>query len=290
MDTPLSLPRRRGIQRYSELTRQHSVLRRARAVARSGVAFLLSRGARISLDRNWILFPYYHHVLDDERRGFDQHLTYMRRFGEFISLDDAVDALQDPGGIDGRYFCVSFDDGFKNCATNATPILVDHGCPAAFFIPTDYIGRELTGDWDVVQRFFARAQKYGVLMDFLSWDDCRAMVAAGMTIGSHTCSHVRLTDLEPDELQRQLCLSKAIIEKELGTVCDHFACPWGSPGRDFEPDRHVECLREVGYRSLLTTQRGPNLSGASPFAIRREETRAAEGTWVLRYFWTREAA
>lgn len=290
MDASLSPPVRQGIKLYRELTRQHSIVRRARSIARSGTAFLLSRRAHVPMDQDWILFPYYHHVFDDERRGFERHLKYMRRFGEFISLDDAVEAMQNPVGIEGRYFCVSFDDGFRNCATNATPILVDHGCPAAFFVPTDYVGKELDADWDVLQHFFAGARKYGALMDFLSWDDCRSMVAAGMTIGSHTCGHVRLTDLEPEELERQLRRSKAIIEEELGAPCVHFACPWGRPGRDFDPDRHAACLREIGYRSLLTTDRGPNFSGTSPYAIRREETRAAEGTWLLRYFWTREAA
>ncbi len=127
-------------------------------------------------------------------------------------------------------------------------------------------------------------------MDFLSWDDCRAMVEAGMTIGAHTCSHVRLTDLEPEELGRQLRESKAIIEEELGTPCDHFACPWGRPGRDFDPACHPNLVRDLGYRSFLTTSRGPNLSGTDPFAIRREEAVASEGTWLLRYFWTREAS
>lgn len=256
-------------------------------MARSGVAYLFSCRARISTDRDWILFPYYHHVLDDERQGFDRHLKFMRRFGEFLSLDDAVDAMQNPAGIGGRYFCVTFDDGFKNCATNATPILVDHGCPAAFFVPTDYIGWQLDRDWEVLRHFFAGAKKFGVLMDFLDWDDCRAMAAAGMTIGSHTCGHVRLAGLAPDQLQRQLRDSKAVIEERVGMPCVHFACPWGTPGRDFDPDQHAECLRKIGYRSLLTTCRGPNLSGASPYMIRREETRAAEGTWLLRYFWTR---
>lgn len=290
MDASLPLPVRRGVRRYSELTKRHSALRRVRSVARSGAAFLLSRTAQVPTDQDWISFPYYHHVLDDERGGFERHLKYMRQFGEFISLDDAVDAMQNPAGIDGRFFCVTFDDGFKNCATNATPILVDHGCPAAFFVPTDYIGLELNADWAALKHFFAGARKYGVLMDFLTWDDCRSMVEAGMTIGSHTCGHVRLTELGPEELGRQLRQSKAIVEEQLGTPCVHFACPWGSPGRDFDPDVHPEWLREIGYRSLLTTRRGPNLSGSDPFAIRREEARASEGTWLLRYFWTRKMA
>ncbi|MHB8900481.1 MAG: polysaccharide deacetylase family protein [Thermoguttaceae bacterium] len=289
MDASSSAPSRRGVKRYSQLTRRHSVLRRARSLARSAAALLLSCRARIPTDRDWILFPYYHHVLDDERAGFDRHLGFMRRFGQFVSLDDAVDALANPAGIGGRYFCVTFDDGFKSCATNATPILVEHACPAAFFVPTDYIGRDLDSDWPVVGRFFAGARKYGVLMDFLSWDDCRSMAEAGMTIGSHTCGHVRLSGLDADALDRELRGSKAAIEQELKRPCVHFACPWGSPGRDFDPDLHAASLRRAGYRSLLTTRRGPNFAGSSPFSIRREETRASEGTWLLRYFWSRPA-
>ena len=91
--------------------------------------------------------------MDDERRGFDAHLRYMSRHGDFISMDDAVQALVNPAGIGGRYFCVTFDDGVKNCVTNALPILVERRVPAAFFIATDYVGLRLETDWERIRPF-----------------------------------------------------------------------------------------------------------------------------------------
>ncbi len=275
--------------RYSQLRQDAPFSKRARKAARSAAAFLLSHGAHFAAraSEHRIDFPYYHHVLDDECRGFERQLRYMRRLGDFISLDDALDAMQDPGGIDGRYFCVTFDDGFKNCIGSALPILLDNDCPAAFYVPTDYVGLDLDADRRVVQRFYDGAKSYTLPMEFLDWDDCRALDAAGMTIGSHTCSHTRLTGLLPAELRRELEDSKTRIERELGKPCYHFACPWGRPGRDFDPAEHVPFLKNAGYCSMLTTRRGANRAGADPFAVLRQEFRAHEGLSVLRYMFAR---
>src|SRR5438105_6196996 len=95
-----------------------------RNLGRKSLAAVTAGFVDLPSDRDWIYFPLYHFILDDERRGFDRHLRYMRRRGEFISIDDAVAAMSNPAGIGGRYFCVTFDDGVKNCLTNAVPILV----------------------------------------------------------------------------------------------------------------------------------------------------------------------
>ena len=153
----------------------------------------------------------------------------MRNWGDFISLDDAVDALQNPAGVRGRYFCPTFDDGFKNCFTNAFPILADCRCPAAFFLPTDYIGLDLDRDWDRVRNFYKRTDTYHLPMEFMNWDDCRAMRKEGMTFGSHTCSHVTLASLSAEEAERELRESKLRIEAELGGECLHFCAPGACP-------------------------------------------------------------
>jgi peptidoglycan/xylan/chitin deacetylase (PgdA/CDA1 family) len=61
--------------------------------------------------------------LDDECASFDKQLKYMKNIGDFISLDDAVTLLESNQSLCGRYFCITFDEGFKNCFTNAIPIL-----------------------------------------------------------------------------------------------------------------------------------------------------------------------
>lgn len=281
-------PPRTKVRDYAELVQGWSLRQRLRSAARKTAIFLLSLPARISGRREWIFFPYYHHVLDDERRGFDRQLTYMRQFGEFVSLDDAITALQNPGGLGGRYFCVSFDDGFRSCLTNALPILLDHRCPAAFFVPTNHISLDLDENRDAFRGPDAFGDTPFPPLEHLTWDECHQLQVAEMTIGSHTCSHARPAGLDPAGFDAELRESKARIECQLGKPCHHFACPWGQPFADFDPTTHPAQARKVGYRSFLTTVRGPNSSGADAYFIRRDHMLAGDSMFVLRYFLSRK--
>ncbi|MEX0695753.1 MAG: polysaccharide deacetylase family protein, partial [Rhodospirillales bacterium] len=231
--------------------------------------------------KDGIRFPYYHHVFDDERQGFARHLRYLRNIGEIIGIDDAIGMINAGTPLDGRYICITFDDGFKNWIENALPILVEADAVAAFFVATDYIGTDLEGDRDKLLAFYDDGTR---LMEFLSWDDCRAMVAAGMTIGSHSAGHVHLLDLDDAGAERELAESKLKIESETGLPCRHFCCPFGRANIDYDPARHPQMAERVGYASFLTTQRGGNLADASPFDIRRDHLLANWGNFQLRYF------
>jgi peptidoglycan/xylan/chitin deacetylase (PgdA/CDA1 family) len=243
----------------------------------------------LPVDRDWVFFPLYHFIVDDERRGFDAHLRYMRRHGDFISMDNAVDALKNPGGIGGRYFCVTFDDGVKNCVTNALPILVERRAPAAFFIATEYVGLRLETDWERIRPFPQPYTGFRGAFDFVTWDDCREMHAAGMTIGAHTRHHRRLQSMSEAECDDELRGSKARIEAELQAPCVHFAAPWGVPGADFDPQVHPARARTIGFKSFLTTRPGANQSHGDPFAIRRTGLRGFNWTSQVHCLFSAEA-
>jgi peptidoglycan/xylan/chitin deacetylase (PgdA/CDA1 family) len=222
-------------------------------------------------------------VFPDERHGFARQLDYLRNFGEFITLDHAVSILESGQPINGRYFCLTFDDGISCCHDHALPILAGRGIPATFFIVTDY-----TAD-DPVKRIRCPLHAdVTYAYEYLTWPECRKMIAAGMTIGSHTRSHVRLSRLPADKVRLQLVESKQTIEEKLGIECRHFSCPWGGSGNDFDPRRDLAIAKAAGYRTFLTTHRGMNTSGYSPFAIRRDNIYANWGNFQLRYFLSRE--
>lgn len=271
----------RPVTLYREYVASRSAARRLRDRARDAAVLALSLGRTPGRGGGEIRFPFYHHVFDDERAGFTRQLDYMRRFGEFLDLDSAAALLASGDTIDGTYFCVTFDDGFRSCRTNALPILAEKGVPAAFFLPTRYIGTRVETDWEVLLGFYGGA---GPVVEFLDWDDCRVLAGAGMTIGSHTVGHVRLSDLDGDAASAEFTESKRVIEAETGHPCVHFCCPWGRPGVHFDPDRDPDLARRAGYRSFLTTVRGGNRAGDSPCAIRRDHLLAGWGTYQLRYF------
>jgi peptidoglycan/xylan/chitin deacetylase (PgdA/CDA1 family) len=63
---------------------------------------------------------------------------------------------------------------------------------------------------------------------FLSWEEARTMVAAGMEFGSHTCSHTVLSQQTPEEQRWELAESRRILENELGRRIHSLAYPVGS--------------------------------------------------------------
>ena len=127
-----------GATTYKEFNRGENVRSKLRNMLRERAIHVLSLGQDIK-NKFWIRFPYYHHVFDDEVADFDRQLKFMRNYGDFISLENVINILEAKEKINGNYFCITFDDGFKNCLTNACDVLSKHGC-IAFFIPTDYIG------------------------------------------------------------------------------------------------------------------------------------------------------
>lgn len=272
---------------YSELEKLYPFRRHMRSFARDLLILLLFTFSKRGSSTEWVRFPFYHHIFNDERSDFERHLRYFKNHGDFISIDKAVEIFERQEKIGGCYFCVSFDDGFKNCVSNALPILVENGCPAAFFIPSNYIGCDIDRDGDTIQKFFARANDLPMPIEFLSWDDCRKLRDAGMTIGSHTCSHIPPAKLNIEQLKLELIRSKHKIEEELRVDCRHFCCPWGLPGKHFRVDIDPLITKEAGYRSFFTSERGPNFKGTDPFRIRRDQILAKWDNYQLEYFFAK---
>ncbi len=268
---------------YEGFAGRPPIAARLRQAARDAAIGALSLGRRIDRDTGWVRFPYYHHVFDDERAGFERQLTYLARFGEFVSLDDALSLLDGGATIDGRYFCLSFDDGLISCRTGALPALAERGLPWTVYLVSDLVGRSLAPDDRIAREMFGFAGA-GTTLDFLGWDECRAMADNGVTFGSHGATHARLATLDDAAAVREIAGSKTTIERELGRPCTHFCPPFGIADRDFDSRRDPVLAREAGYRSFVTGRRGPARRGADPFGLGRDHVLAGWGTHQLRFF------
>jgi len=77
----------------------------------------------------------------------------------------------------------------------------------------------------------------------LKWDMIETLHRGGMTIGSHTKSHLLLTSESPEMARRELIESKQILEARLKTSIKHFAYPDGR----FNPGI-VQAVSGAGYR------------------------------------------
>lgn len=101
----------------------------------------------------------------------------------------------------------------------------------------------------------------------LSWDETRALIKGGVSIGSHTVTHPILSKLEPDISRDEIFCSRERLERQLEQVCDLFAYPNGTVF-DYS-ETHVSQLVAAGYKAAVTTSRGANRPGVDLFRLRR---------------------
>lgn len=184
-----------------------------------------------------------HRPLWVRREVLRRQLAELRGAGfRAVRPGEYLDALATPTAE--RVVWITFDDGWLNNYTDALPELVAAGMTATFF---------LVSDWSV-----------GGRPDCLNVAQARELLAAGMSVGSHTCSHPHLARLSRAEVRRELCDSRAQLQDALGVPVDTFCLPYGSHNAAV-----IEEARAAGYRAVLSTVRGNRNADRDRWLLRR---------------------
>jgi peptidoglycan/xylan/chitin deacetylase (PgdA/CDA1 family) len=103
---------------------------------------------------------------------------------------------------------------------------------------------------------------------WMTWDDVRALHAAGMHIGGHTVGHPLLARLSPAEQDAEIAACKARIERELGKPMRSFSYPDG--GRDCFDEHTRRCLADHGVEFGFSFYGGyRRFDDWDPYDIRR---------------------
>jgi len=159
--------------------------------------------------------------------NFKSQMHFLCRNGiEVLSLDQVL------AGAKG--VSITFDDGFRDVMEYALPVLQALHFPAAFFIVTGSVGG--TDAW---MRVTSMPEER-----IVDWEDVKRLRDTGMTIGSHSMTHARLTSEEVAD-------SKRVLEDRLAISIEHFAYPRG----EHTPDS-VNWVRRAGYKAAWATKSG----------------------------------
>ena len=153
----------------------------------------------------------------------------------------------------GKVFGITFDDGYRNNLLNALPVLSRLGFSATCYGLSGMMGG--TNSWD---------QGIVATKPLMTVDEWRLWISAGMELGSHTCNHAKLTELAPDDAQRQIADSKDELEQLFGCDVLHFCYPYGS-----FTSEHCGMAEKAGYVTATTMNRGRNQIGDDLFQLRR---------------------
>jgi peptidoglycan/xylan/chitin deacetylase (PgdA/CDA1 family) len=147
---------------------------------------------------------------------FDEQMAALAESGRAVSVDDALELLAAPAppasiarGHDP--VVVTFDDGTRDLAEVAAPVLARHSIPATLYVATDFVDQQRSFPDDGVP---------------LSWAELRDLAAGGLwQLGSHTHTHALLDRLPAAQVDDELDRSIERIATEIGTAPAHFAYP-----------------------------------------------------------------
>lgn len=221
-----------------------------------------SLDARLGRSRLTVLC--YHQVTDPAddystvgTAAFRQQMEFLKQHYSVVPLSQAVAALR-TGGTAQRLVAITFDDGYRDNAAIAAPILRSLDLPACFFVATDLIDSTRPFPHDVAQ---CRPPQ-----EHLTWQDLRSLATAGFEIGSHTCSHLDMGVAPLAEAERELRDSRERLERELNIPIRLFAFPYGHR-RNMRPDTMVAARRE--YEVCCSAYGGHNTTPVDPGNVRR---------------------
>lgn len=193
---------------------------------------------------------------------FGRQMRLLRTLGyQTVSFDDLFSERQPK-----KAMVVSFDDGYRNYAEHAHPVLRELGFGATVFLVSGQFGG--TNAWDV---------KLGDQPEpLLSVDEIRRLSREGVEFGSHTVDHVDLSTVGVDVAERQIRESKAAIEAVVGKPISCLCYPYGNSGEA------VQLLTsEAGYRWGCTVRGGFNTPSTPAFGLRRTNLRSDTTVPVL---------
>ncbi|WP_327088037.1 polysaccharide deacetylase family protein [Nonomuraea sp. NBC_01738] len=156
----------------------------------------------------------------------DEDLTWVS-VERFERVMDAV--------VDRSDVRITFDDGNASDVEIALPRLVERGLRAEFFVLAGELGKPGRIDADGV----------------------RALLTAGMRVGSHGWAHRDWRTIGPFEERQELAEAHAVLGRLTGSPVSRVAIPFGSYDR-----RVLGRLRQAGVTRAYTSDGGPARTGA----------------------------
>jgi peptidoglycan/xylan/chitin deacetylase (PgdA/CDA1 family) len=195
--------------------------------------------------------------------SFERQLWSLRRLGlRGVSMSEGIARLR--RGTPGGCVVFTFDDGYTDTLTTAAPLMRRYGFTATCYVVSDAVGTH--NRWD--------ADYLGEKKALMSREQLGQWLAAGMEVGSHSCSHPRLQELHEDAARYEIAESRAALGNMLGAPIEHFAYPFGQ----FTADT-IELVRRAGYSSAVTVLPGMARASDDRLRLPRILVNGEQGLW-----------
>jgi peptidoglycan/xylan/chitin deacetylase (PgdA/CDA1 family) len=238
--------------------RAKAVLTRVRSVSWSVTASRRTAGPGLRI-------VFYHRVCDADDElavapaRFRMHMELLAALGlRAVAVED-LPRLIDSGerGVVG----LCFDDGYRDIAEHALPVLERLRFGATVFVVTGVVDGSATFSW------------YARQPPVLSWAEIAELARAGtLRFGAHTITHPNLLKLDGRAARAEIAGSKAALELRLARPVEAFCYPAG-----LFAARERALVAEAGFRVATSCEPGTNLPATDRLALRRIQVDRRDG-------------
>jgi peptidoglycan/xylan/chitin deacetylase (PgdA/CDA1 family) len=235
------------------------------AATRMRSAWWLAR-SRGRLDRDGLRILFYHRISDEDDAlavapgRFREQMELLARTGyDVIDLSEAAGQLASGRSLP-RTIALNFDDGYRDVAEHALPVLERLGFRATIFIATGVTDGTASFAW------------YRRQPPLLTWEEITELDSGGtLSFGAHSITHPNLRALQDDAARREIVGSKLALEERLGREVEAFCYPAG-----LFSDRERSYVADAGFRLAVSCEPGVNRPGGDPLALRRRQIDARD--------------
>jgi hypothetical protein len=214
---------------------------------------LAIRNRRRRRDRRHPVIVFYHHLTCDRPKHMGiptaelaRHVRYLKKHYRIASLEQAVQMLRN-GTVDSPTVVLTFDDGYADNFVGLRSIVELERVPVTICVCTQHLTNRSELPHDV-----ARGE-HG--FPSMGWEEARYLDRHGVTIVSHTRTHLACGQGEFPKLVEEIVGSKHELEAGLGHPVDAFAFPKGKPV-NIPPIAHAIALQH--YPVVMSAAGGSN--------------------------------
>lgn len=229
----------------------------------------------------------YHDICPKEQPRFISQLLWLKRSWRFVSPEQfsALSSGGDP--VLGRNLLLTFDDGIASQRRIAEEVLKPLGIRAVFFVASDLLSDKICDDAlpFIAGRSVTKsgAPRHASHFSYMTWSDLEALLEQGHSVGGHTATHARLSEIQAEaELEREIIASADTLARRLGVSIEHFAYTFGDLA-SFSTRALAVARRR--FRFIYTGLRGDNARNLSPSrlwrdAVTTQDSRALLGAYL----------
>lgn len=192
---------------------------------------------------------------------FQSQVTYLLSLGySIVSIDNLLDYMSNNKPITDKRIALTFDDGFSDNFDYSYDVLKKNGLTATYFLTCNYIGTNSLFPWYDKNAPYSKP---------ITWEEVSRMACDGMSIGSHTLTHINLGSIShnADKLYEEIKISKKILEDKLKIPVRYFSYPFGCKNSYNALTENI--IKKSGYKAACINTFGVNKKNDNIFELKR---------------------